>query len=147
MGVWGSVAEFAAALDAAVDSAMENEVKDGAKEALQESAYQNVYNYSPRVLVSRRGAGGGIADLGNMTANYGGGTLTIQDDAPWQQLWGGAVPGGRLAEALASGSRRYNFHLAGPRPFHEEAERMYAGSGQFEADLAAGLRARGISVF
>lgn len=145
MAEWANVAAFAAALDAAVDGAMQNEVSDGAKEALQDMAYENVYNYQPVELVSRRGASGGIADIGNMEDSYGGGTLTIEDMATWQQLYGGAVPGERLAEALASGSRSYNFHLAGPRPFHEEAERLYASSGQFESDFWAGLIARGFS--
>ena len=89
------------------------------------------------------GNAGGIADPGNMTVNYGGMTLTITDDAPWQQLWGGTVPGERLAEAIASGDSRYNMGKAGPRPFHQEAERQFAGSGEFDRLLAQGLRAHG----
>lgn len=140
------LAAFSAKLDAAIDAAMQGTVADGAKEALQEAAYQQVYDtYTPEFM-SRRGSGGGIADPGNMTVNYGGKTLTITDDAPWQQLWGGPTPGEKLAEGIASGSSRYNMGAAGPRPFHEEAEKQFAGSGEFERRLAQGLRAFGFSV-
>ena len=142
MGESASIAAFAAKLDAAIVEVMQTEVAEGAKKALQEAAQSEVYGkYTPRFM-SRRGAAGGIGDTGNMTVSYGGNTLTITDDAPWQQLWGGKVPGERLAEAIASGSSRYNMHRAGPRPFHEKAEQEY-GSGGFARDLMAGLHARG----
>lgn len=137
------LAAFVSKLEAAIDDTMQGAVAEGAKEALQEAAYRQVYDtYTPQFL-SRRGNVGGIADPGNMTVNYGGMTLTITDDAPWQQLWGGAVPGERLAEAIASGDSRYNMGKAGPRPFHQEAERQFAGSGEFDRLLAQGLRAHG----
>lgn len=142
MGISGSIAEFSAKLDAAIDAVMQNEVAEGAKKALHQSAQSEVYSYTPQ-FYSRRGAAGGIADTANMNVSYGGNTLTITDDAPWQQLWGGKVPGERLAEAIASGASRYNFHRAGPRPFHEKAEQDYGGSGQFGRDLMSGLYARG----
>ena len=140
------LAAFSAKLDAAIDATMQGMVADGAKEALQEAAYQQIYDaYTPEFM-SRRGSAGGIADPGNMVASYGGKTLTITDEAPWQQLWGGAVPGERLAEAIASGSSRYNMGAAGARPFHEEAERQFSSSGEFERLLAQGLRAHGFYV-
>ena len=87
------LAAFVSKLEAAIDDTMQGAVAEGAKEALQEAAYRQVYDtYTPQFL-SRRGNAGGIADPGNMTVNYGGMTLTITDDAPWQQLWGGTVPG------------------------------------------------------
>ena len=142
MGESVNIADFLAKLDAAIDQVMQTEVADGAKEALQEAVERNVYGAYAPTFLSRRKAAGGLADTGNMTVQYGGKVLTITDDAPWQQLWGGKVPGERLAEAIAAGSSRYNFHKAGPRPFHEEAERSYA-SGRLGADLISGLRARG----
>ena len=90
------LAAFVSKLEAAIDDTMQGAVAEGVKEALQEAAYRQVYDtYTPQFL-SRRGSAGGIADPGNMTVNYGGMTLTVTDDAPWQQLWGGAVPGERL---------------------------------------------------
>lgn len=137
---------FARKLDAAIDGTMMGPVAEGAKEALAEAVESEVYAaYSPE-FYSRRGAGGGLADHGNMTADYGGYTLTLRDEAGWQQLWGGTVPGERLAEAIASGSGRYHFHKAGPRPFHETAEAGFAGSGEFERLLAQGLRNYGFKV-
>ena len=137
------LAAFVSKLEGAIDETMQTTVTEGAKKALEEAAYTEVYDaYSPEFL-SRRGSAGGIADQGNMEANYGGMTLTVRDEAPWQQLWGGSVPGGRLAEAIASGDPRYNMGQAGPRPFHQEAERQFAGSGEFERLLAQGLRAHG----
>ncbi len=137
------LAAFMAKLDAAIDSAMQNEVAEGAKKALRAAAYSEVYGaYSPEFF-SRRMDAGGLSDVGQMETSYGGKTLTVQDMASWQQLYGGSAPGTRLAEAIASGSAAYHFHKAGPRPFHEEAEQQFAASGEFGRLLAAGLRAAG----
>lgn len=140
------LAAFMAKLDAAIDSAMQSEVAEGAKKALRAAAYSEVYGaYSPEFF-SRRMDAGGLSDVGQMETSYGGKTLTVQDMASWQQLYGGSAPGTRLAEAIASGSAAYHFHKAGPRPFHEEAEQQFAASGEFGRLLAAGLRAAGFKV-
>ena len=140
------LAAFMAKLDAAIDSTMQSEVAEGAKKALRAAAYSEVYGaYSPEFF-SRRMDAGGLSDVGQMETSYGGKTLTVQDMASWQQLYGGSTPGGRLAEAIASGDSRYHFHKAGPRPFHEEAEQQFAASGEFGRLLAAGLRAAGFKV-
>lgn len=140
------LAAFMAKLDAAIDSTMQSEVAEGAKKALRAAAYSEVYGaYSPEFF-SRRMDAGGLSDVGQMETSYGGKTLTVQDMASWQQLYGGSAPGGRLAEAIASGDSRYHFHKAGPRPFHEEAEQQFAASGEFGRLLAAGLRAAGFKV-
>lgn len=140
------LAAFIAKLDAAIDSTMQSEVAEGAKKALRAAAYSEVYGaYSPEFF-SRRMDAGGLSDVGQMETSYGGKTLTVQDMASWQQLYGGSAPGGRLAEAIASGDSRYHFHKAGPRPFHEEAEQQFAASGEFGRLLAAGLRAAGFKV-
>lgn len=140
------LAAFMAKLDAAIDSTMQSEVAEGAKKALRAAAYSEVYGaYSPEFF-SRRMDAGGLSDVGQMETSYGGKTLTVQDMASWQQLYGGSAPGSRLAEAIASGDSRYHFHKAGPRPFHEEAEQQFATSGEFGNLLAAGLRAAGFKV-
>lgn len=140
------LAAFMAKLDAAIDSTMQSEVAEGAKKALRAAAYSEVYGaYSPEFF-SRRMDAGGLSDVGQMETSYGGKTLTVQDMASWQQLYGGSAPGGRLAEAIASGDSRYHFHKAGPRPFHEEAEQQFAASGEFGRLLVAGLRAAGFKV-
>lgn len=140
------LAAFMAKLDAAIDSTMQSEVAEGAKKALRAATYSEVYGaYSPEFF-SRRMDAGGLSDVGQMETSYGGKTLTVQDMASWQQLYGGSAPGGRLAEAIASGDSRYHFHKAGPRPFHEEAEQQFAASGEFGRLLAAGLRAAGFKV-
>lgn len=140
------LAAFMAKLDAAIDSTMQSEVAEGAKKALRAAAYSEVYGaYSPEFF-SRRMDAGGLSDVGQMETSYGGKTLTVQDMASWQQLYGGSAPGGRLAGAIASGDSRYHFHKAGPRPFHEEAEQQFAASGEFGRLLAAGLRAAGFKV-
>ena len=140
------LAAFMAKLDAAIDSTMQSEAAEGAKKALRAAAYSEVYGaYSPEFF-SRRMDAGGLSDVGQMETSYGGKTLTVQDMASWQQLYGGSAPGTRLAEAIASGSAAYHFHKAGPRPFHEEAEQQFAASGEFGRLLAAGLRAAGFKV-
>ena len=146
MSIASDIAAFNAKLDATIDSVMQGEVAEGAKKALRATAYSEVYAaYSP-AFMSRRMDSGGLADVGQMEATYGDKTLTIQDMASWQQLYGGSAPGGRLAEAIASGDSRYHFDKAGPRPFHEEAEREFSASGEFENLLVAGLRAAGFKI-
>lgn len=140
------LAAFMAKLDAAIDSTMQSEVAKGAKEALRDAAYSEVYGAYTPIFFNRRMDAGGLSDVGQMETSYGGKTLTVQDMASWQQLYGGSAPGGRLAEAIASGDSRYHFHKAGPRPFHEEAEQQFAASGEFGRLLAAGLRAAGFKV-
>lgn len=140
------LAAFMAKLDAAIDSAVQNEVAKGAKEALRDAAYSEVYGAYTPIFFNRRMDAGGLSDVGQMETSYGGKTLTVQDMASWQQLYGGSAPGTRLAEAIASGSAAYHFHKAGPRPFHEEAEQQFAASGEFGRLLAAGLRAAGFKV-
>lgn len=140
------LAAFMAKLDAAIDSAMQNEVAKGAKEALRDAAYSEVYGAYTPIFFNRRMDAGGLSDVGQMETSYGGKTLTVQDMASWQQLYGGSAPGTRLAEAIASGFAAYHFHKAGPRPFHEEAEQQFAASGEFGRLLAAGLRAAGFKV-
>lgn len=140
------LAAFMAKLDAAIDSTMQSEVAKGAKEALRDAAYSEVYGAYTPIFFNRRMDAGGLSDVGQMETSYGGKTLTVQDMASWQQLYGGSAPGTRLAEAIASGSAAYHFHKAGPRPFHEEAEQQFAASGEFGRLLAAGLRAAGFKV-
>lgn len=143
MGIDEDIRAFERKLTAAIDGAMQNEVCDGAKAAAQQSAHENVYDaYTPEML-SRRMSDGGIADTGNMEASYANFTLTITNNAPWQQLWGGAVPPGKLSEAVASGDPRYHMELAGARPFMQAAEDDFA-KAEFENSLRAGLKARGI---
>lgn len=133
-----------ASIDRAIESALQIEVADAVKKALVESAYENVYNaYTPEFL-SRRYGDGGIADEDNINVTASGNELTASDDAPWQQLWGGTVPSGRLAEAIAEGDPRYNMGNAGPRPFHESAKRQLIDSGEAERALRAGLARQGI---
>lgn len=143
-------------INAAITNALEVEVAEAAKKAISESAIENVYkSYSPKFL-SRRDpqyggghssvarAGGGVTDIQNMTVTVSGDTLTVSDDAPWQHLWGGSYPNVRLAEAIASGSGRFNMQKAGPRPFHELAKEKLISTGEAERALRAGLARQGI---
>lgn len=146
MGIAADIAMFKAKLNLAIDDTMQGPVLDGAKKQLRASVYSEVYAaYSPE-FYSRRMDGGGLADMSLMAHVYSDKTLMITDEAPWQQLYGGARPGEFLAEAIARGDSRYYFHRAGGRPFHEEAEKEFAASGEFERLLASGLRAHGFVV-
>lgn len=146
MGIAADIAAFKAKLDLAIDDTMQGPVLDEAKKFLRAAVYSEVYGaYSPE-FYSRRMDGGGLADIFYMRHNYGDKTLQVMDMTPWQQLYGGARPGERLAEAIASGNSRYHFNRAGARPFHEEAEHEFASSGRFEDMLASGLRAHGFAI-
>lgn len=133
-----------AALAPFIESALEIEVADAFKEWISRSAYMNVYfSYTPK-FYSRRYRDGGMADVSNMDAHASGNSLTVTDNAGWQQLYGGARPGQSLASALEEGNPRYHFGNAGPRPFYDEAKSMFIGSGEAEAALRAGLARQGI---
>ena len=144
MGIAADIAMFKAKLDSAIDDTMQGPVLDGAKRAIWLSALANVYAaYTPQ-FYSRRMSGGGIASEDTKVADYGDKTLVIRDETSWQQLYGGAVPGGKLIEALVSGDARYHFQNAGSRKFMEDAEKDFAP--EFERLLASGLRAHGFVV-
>ena len=158
MGDLQRAIEKYAKLDRAIENALKNEVAEVVKGALAQAAIEEVYDtYDPEFL-SRRdpihgggntrasNAGGGITDTTQMHVEAVGNTLTVSDDAPWQQLWGGARPDSRLAEAIATGDPRFHMEKAGPRPFHEKAKRMVIDSGDAEKALIAGLRRQGIDV-
>ena len=130
-------------IDAAIENALENEVAASVKDAIVASARENVYDaYTPKFL-HRRNGNGGILDTESIKITVNGTELTASDDASWQHLWGGAVPSVRLAEAIASGDRKYNMHNAGPRPFHERAKQRVRSEGTAEAALRKGLARQG----
>ena len=146
-----------ASLEAAIESALDVEVREVVKAAVSEAALREVYeSYTPEFF-SRRDPtqGGGVAqeqgmighgitDPDSVTITVRGNELVAEDNAGWQQLWGGPVPSGRLAEAIATGDPRYNMGKAGPRPFHDKAKQIAIESGAVEKALRQVLKRQGI---
>lgn len=131
-------------LEKEISEALRVEVAEVVRDAIIKCARENVYDaYSPK-FVSRRNGSGGILDPNSITIKVEGTELTATDDATWQHLWGGKYPNGRLAEAIASGDRRFNMQNAGPRPFHEKAKADLITSGAIEDALRRGLARQGI---
>ena len=143
---------------AAITNALETEVAEVMKTAVTDAALLRVYEvYSPEFL-SRRDpmygggetrasrAGGGITDRESVNITVSGTELTASDDAGWQHLWGGQYPSGRLADAIATGDPSFNMGRAGPRPFHDTAERIAIDSGAVSQALQAGLNRQGFDV-
>ena len=144
MGITADIAAFSAKLDAAIDSAMQGPVLDGAKDAIWLASLRYVYApYTPK-FYSRRMSGGGLASPDTKKGDYNDKTLVIRDETKWQQLYEGARPSEKLAEAIASGSARYHFQNAGSRSFMPEAEREFGP--EFERIIAAALSAAGFAV-
>lgn len=159
MGDLQKAIEKYAKLDRAIENALKNEVAEVVKGALAQAAIEEVYDaYEPEFLSRRdpvhgatnkwlKTSGGGITDKSQMHVEAVGNTLTVSDDAPYQQLWGGTRPSSpRLAEAIATGDPRFHMEKAGPRPFHEKAKRKVIDSGDAEKALIAGLKRQGIDV-
>lgn len=159
MGDLQRAIEKYAKLDRAIENALKNEVAEVVKGALAQAAIEEVYDtYDPEFLSRRdpihgatnkwlKTSGGGITDTTQMHVEAVGNTLTVSDDAPYQQLWGGTRPAApRLAEAIATGDPRFHMEKAGPRPFHEKAKRKVIDSGDAEKALIAGLKRQGIDV-
>ena len=157
MGDLQRAIEKYAKLESAIENALKNEVAEVVKGALAQAAIEEVYDtYTPEFL-SRRDpvhgggiagrTGGGITDTRMMHVEAVGNMLTVSDDAPYQQLWGGTRPTTpRLAEAIATGDPRFHMENAGPRPFHEKAKRKVIDSGDAEKALIAGLKRQGFDV-
>lgn len=146
-----------ASLEAAIQNALDVEVREVVKAAIAEAALQEVYDaYTPDFFSRRdpiRGGGmaheqgqigHGITDPESVTVTVIGNELIAEDNAGWQQLWGGQYPSGRLAEAIASGDPRFNMAKAGPRPFHDTAKQIAIESGAVEKALRQGLKRQGI---
>lgn len=130
-------------IDDAIEDALKQEVADVVKKAIVDSARKNVYDAYTPIFYSRRNGAGGILDPNSVKIEAHGSELVAWDAAEWQQLWGGRIPEISLAEALASGSERFNFQRAGPRPFHEQAKEYLIQSGELERALRQGLARQG----
>lgn len=137
-------------INGAIEDALRNEVAEVIKKYVIMTARRNVYDaYEPKIDWRRYGSGG-ILDPNSIYIEVHGNELIAADTYPsvsgrrgWQQRFGGRVPDGRLAEAIAEGDPRFHMDEAGPRPFHEEAKRAAINSGELEIALLAGLRRQG----
>lgn len=131
-------------LEAAIHNAMQAEVTEAAKQTLAETAKELVYDaYEPKYY-DRWGEDGGVLDTSDrvMKAKYDPSKkmLEVVDDPEWHNPDDGAALGIPLAEAIEKGIDMGN---AGPRPFHADAEKRFADSGDFAAALVRGLRRNG----
>lgn len=130
-------------LEAAIEDVLKHEVLDEAKKAIVDSAKRNVYDaYTPE-FYSRRNGLGGILDPTEIQYDVNATELVAWQAADWQQLYGGQKPEISLAEAIASGSKRFYFQNAGPRPFHAQAEKYLIQSGKAREALRRGLMRKG----
>lgn len=135
---------FEVQMQAAISSALENEVADAVKQAIVQSAQNNVYDaYEPQFL-SRKGANGGLLDENNLTVTVSGNELVVENNTPFQHLWGGNYPTENLSDVIESGDSRFNMGNAGARKFMEPAKQEVISSGEFESALKAGLQRQGI---
>lgn len=144
MGLAQDIAAFEARLNNAIHFVMQADVAEATKQAISDAVESEVYQgYEPE-FYSRRNGIGGLKDPAFMSQSYDAQTMTLEvsDTAPWQQLYGGRVPESYLAEAVESGDARFHMDKAGPRKFHEAAQRTM-DNGEFEKTLNAGLIAHG----
>lgn len=151
MGELSNMIRKVSSLDGAIEDALRHEVSDVIRQFIVDAAYENVYEAYEPEFYNRRNGNGGILDKDSITVEVIGNELIAMDTKAgtagyrgWQQLWGGDIPEGRLAEAIATGDERYNMEEAGPRPFHEKAKQMALESGQVEEALRRGLLRQGI---
>ena len=151
MGDLSNMINKISTLDGAIEDALKHEVADVIRQFIVDAAYENVYETYEPEFYNRRNGNGGILDKDSITVEVVGNELTAMDTEAgkkgprgWQQLWGGDVPPGRLAEAIATGDERYNMEEAGPRPFHEDAKKRAIESGEVEDALRRGLLRQGI---
>lgn len=132
-----------ALLNSAIESALAIEVSDEAKECVAQSAAMNVYAvYTPIYLYSRRGGNDGLSAESNIECTPNGNELTVRNVTDLQNRYGGGWSAS-LTNIVESGDYSFHMHLAGPRPFMEDAKELLLGpNGQ--AALRRGLARQGI---
>lgn len=128
-------------LEAAIHNTMQVEVAEAAKQTLAETAKELVYDaYEPKYY-DRWGEDGGVLDTSDrvMKAKYDPSKkmLEVVDDPEWHDQTSVGI---RLVDGIETGRYMYG---AGPRPFHADAEKRFADSGDFAAALVRGLRRNG----
>jgi hypothetical protein len=132
-------------LMSAVAGALNNEVGETVKEKLIESVQNRVYAaYTPHVYV-RRGASGGLADIGNyhhsVYADKNEAVLTISNDTtgePQRSIF--------ITNVIETG-KGYDWNCyVKPRPFMDEGLQDGIDHGDIENALAAALARRGYVV-
>ena len=132
-------------LDTAIESVMMNEMTNTIQAEIKAHAETDVYSYKPR-FESRRKENGGIIDRDNLDAKYEfqTRTLTVTEEAPFQQLFGGERPTyTSLGDVIESGNEAFYMKRAGKRPFMQNAERDI-GNKTADKVLTAGLKSRGL---
>lgn len=137
--------DFLDRLDTAVESIMMNEMTTTIIAEIKAHAETDVYSYKPR-FESRRKENGGIKDRDNLDAKYESQTrtLTVREEAQFQQLFGGNPPDyTNLGDVIESGNDAFYMKRAGKRPFMQNAERDI-GNKTADRVLRAGLRSRGL---
>lgn len=141
-GIDDAIAKLAA-FDSFIESALQNEVAEAAKDAVAQSTAINVYGaYTPKVLYSRRGSNGGLSAEDNIECIASGKQMTVRNVTGLQNLYGGNRQE-ILTNIVESGSYSYHMHLAGPRPFMEDAKQLLL-NGPGQQALHAGLARQGI---
>jgi len=145
--IFFDIEDYKTALDLEIANCMrdpDGTVQTEAKKAIIRSAKENVYDAYPKPkFESRRGTGksmgGGIMDEDNLLSftSEKGFTLTIQNLATWQHLYGGAYPSNDLADVIENNQ----IYGAPKRPFMQKAEDEY--SDRFGLDLVEDLEFRG----
>lgn len=144
MGLKEDIARISTRIDEIVNLSLEWYVLPEAREELKKTVAENVYEaYTPE-RYRRRGANGGLLDMSNVEYNLdtGSHTLYIQDAATGNTGCGD-LPGVVIADVIAAGEPFTWFgsgkHPVGGRPFHEDAERSFAESGQFAKSFMKGV--------
>lgn len=150
---FNSVAEYRMALYKAIDDTMQDDVTYKAQTAIMQSIEENVYGaYHPKytgrpgTIKSPRRVHGGLKDRANLVATYVSAdrTLTIKDEAPWQNVGFQEINGVGTYQELSEAVEQSDIYGAPPRPFAEWAELDYKHSGKFEKDLQHGIIRRGL---
>lgn len=145
MSSFGSeVALWKIRMNEAIASAMQNEVADAFKKAIVRSAQERVYDAYEPEFYSRGINDNSIIDEDALLVNATDAEITIEQQTPFQQLWGGERPASRLVDAIESGDPRFNMGKAGARKFMEPAKEDFIKSGEAEAALKQGLQRNGI---
>lgn len=150
-------------LNASVDYALITEVADAVKEiesgaVLTEvyAAYGNIRTGEPNIY-DRRKESGGLADTNNMTAVVSNGVLTVRNETPFNEGYGGANNGYGLAELVEYGDGaggKYDYWLGkntygdfkAPRHFTAATVECLMDTGEHIKALKNSLKAQGINV-
>lgn len=146
------------ALEKKISNALNTEVAEAVKNREADVIVDVVYAALTPVDYERRGDGGGLGDIGNITHTVDGNKLIVSNETPPNPYLNGLNPSGGMTTTTkpiaaliekgihASDGYGYDYAHVEPRPFTEETIESLKDDRAHVSALKKGLRRQGLKV-